>query len=153
MTVNRIVKDAELDIDIREITLMTLEEYETYMERIPKLNDYWWLRSPGQFSLSEAAVKPDGSVNREGDYINLGICAIRPVIKFNNTGGSRIEVGEQFVLGGHPFTVIDKEVAIMNDSLGCRYFRKDWKAQDANAYMQSDIKVYIEEWLEKALKG
>lgn len=35
------------NINLKEITLLSIEEYENNKDLIPFLSDWWWLRSPG----------------------------------------------------------------------------------------------------------
>ena len=59
-------KSVEGDIEVTEITLLTVEEARMLPEQIREYEDWWWLRSPGCFYSRVAGVRDDGSVYAGG---------------------------------------------------------------------------------------
>ena len=48
MIIEKIIESKQAEcIDIEEITLLSTDEAKAFMENITPINDYWWLRSPG----------------------------------------------------------------------------------------------------------
>ena len=148
MKVNQIItttRERELGIDV--ITLLSVEEYETCKEIIPRTACTWWLRSPGVRSGNAAIVYSDGSASIYGYSVNSDKVAVRPALALYDLDSSGLQVGDKFNLFGYNWTVISDVYALCDDSLGDLCFRKDSKAEGANLYELSDIRKYIHEWL------
>ena len=87
--------------DNYEINLLSAEEYEHYKDRIPHINCWWWLRSPGDYSDFTAGIDDNGSVDFRGcriDYVNG---AVRPVLKISD--GRKCKIGERVMLYSFPW--------------------------------------------------
>ena len=143
----QIVIEEERKIEIDEITLLSLEEYETYQNAIPKIAAWWWLRSP---NASIVANAPD--VDNDGLIHTISVTSddgIRPALRIKNPESFDIGIGDKFRLAGDMWTMIGDGLALCDDVVGNCAFRKNWKAQDANIYEKSDIKKWLENWAEE----
>lgn len=135
---------------IIEITLLSIEEYEEAKDNIPQSQyTYWWLRSPGYFSDYAACVSPVGGA----DYIGLGVAnvyaGVRPALRVN-PAPLNLQIGEKAQYSGRTWTYVEEGI-LLYDGIICKMpFRQDWQAEDANDYEASDIKPYLDEWLENA---
>ena len=144
MKVDKIIKKIQkVDVNISEITLLSVEEYEKYIDNIPKYDEWWWLRSPGNDSYYAAVIDGDGSVCYGGDGVGDDDDAVRPIIILQS---NNFQIKDNFILAGHIWTLIDNDKAICNDGIGNTYFRRNWQASDANDYEVSDIKKWLENW-------
>ena len=141
-----IITKKEIDIDIEGITLLSIEEYEKCKDIIPKINDWWWLRSPGYDSRSAANVSNDGSVFSFGDFVCNDFYAVRPVLIYKS---SNLQNGDKIKFADYCWTVISENMMLCDEVIGHTCFRNDWLADDSNDYEKSDIKVWLEDWLEK----
>lgn len=123
-----------------EITLLTKEEYEKYngMNRIPIVNDWWWLRSPGRDQSSAAHVHRDGSVYDNGDYVDSGYHAVRPVLKSIILN---LSVGTMFVALGNTWIMIDDHFAISVDVVSHQKYDNL-----TNTWETSYLKSWLEKW-------
>lgn len=136
--------------NIKGITLLSLEEYEELKANIPPLDDHWWLRSPGKSSDTACSAYNMGFCDTTfKTYVNLDVLAARPALIVES---SELKVGDKFQLGNHNFTMISDKYALCDNSVGHCCFRGDKKAGNANDYEASDVKKFIEDWLEKNLE-
>ena len=142
-----------IDIEIKGITLLSIEEYEAYKEHIKSVNYWWWLRSPGYDSFLAAIVNSDSSVYNFGYSVDYDRDAVRPALIFSRDS-SNLNIGDILIIAGYEWTVISDNLIHCNDSIGKCPFRKYWKAPDANIYEASDVKKFVEKWAtEKGILG
>ena len=133
---------------IESATLLSCEEVKKYGKMIPPVEENWWLRSPGISVRQATCVNgKDGYVDGAGGYVNFVDDAVRPALQSSNPVS--FQTGEKFAFGEHTFTYLGEGLAICNDIVGKCAFRKDWNAPDANVYEASDVKKYVDNWLEK----
>ena len=143
----QIVTEEERKIEIDEITLLSVEEYETYQNAIPKITLWWWLRSPGTYDVGTAT-----DVGTDGCMYNISVTSddgVRPALRIKNPESSNLKIRDKFRLAGYMWTIIGDGLALCDDVFGNCAFRKNWKAQDANIYEKSDIKKWLENWANK----
>lgn len=137
--------EIERQIEIDKITLLSVEEYQTYRNMIPKINSWWWLRSPeADYNHLCAAEVDDG-----GWVVNIAISlhsGIRPVLRIKNPESAFLKIGVKFRLADYAWTMLGDGLALCDDIIEECAFRKDWKATDANDYEKSDVKKYLEQW-------
>ncbi len=145
----QVINVNDTEIEVTEITLLSVEEYEAAKDNIPPLNEYWWLRSPGFYSNIAACVAPDGGVHDIGDYVNAGSVGVRPALRVNPQS-LNLQIGEKAQYGGHTFTRITEDMLLCDEFICKMTFRKDWQADNANDYEASDVKTFLDKWLEKA---
>lgn len=151
--------------NIKGITLLSAEEYEQFKNNIPSLNHSWWLRSPGDNGYAKYVqgyakyVQRGGYVDKYGAPISYQYVAVRPALILNSES-SRLKIKDEFKFGKQKWTVISDTYAICNDNIGERCFRAgcraDWEVEDANGenandYEKSDVKEFIEDWLESCI--
>lgn len=125
-----------------EITLLSIEEYETLCERIPHLNCWWWLRSPG-YDQRRATYVYGGNDIVYGDYVDNDSYAVRPALK-SDWIFKDIEIGSKINAYGNTWTVISDELALSDYIINFRRFDGE-----SNNYEESEIKQYLEEWLDE----
>ena len=143
----QIITHKTVDISIKEITLLSIEEFEQYRNNIPSLDARWWFRSPGYDSYRAAGIYIDGSVYHRGDYVNLDNRVVRPVIVIQLD--SNLQIGDKIELVGYTWTMIAKNMALCDKGVGQTYFRKDSEASDANVYEKSDVKKWLKAWAQE----
>lgn len=133
----------EKEVQFNGLTLLSKEEYFELKENIPKVEFWWWLRSPGLSSLSACDVYDYGRLG--GSPVNNDYDAVRPALILASE--SNFIIGDKFIFDNHHWTVVSNEYALCDDKYCYMWFREDWKASDANVYDASDIKKYIDdEW-------
>ena len=129
-----------------EITLLTKEEYEQYADRIPLVNDLWWLRSPGYRSNGAAYVNYVGSVYNYGYYVYDNGPAIRPVLITPDI--SHLSNGDTFIALGNRWVMIDDDgIAISQDVITHRRYDPV-----SNVWETSELKQWLEQWAKEGEK-
>ena len=129
-------------LDKYEITLLTVEEYRKYKSTVPNIEDWWWLRSPGNADDRAAYVCPKGAVLSRGDGIRSDDDAVRPALKSDEI---ILDVGEQFIALGNRWTVIGKGIAISNGIVATHRYDSD-----SNVWETSELKEWLEAWAKEA---
>jgi len=139
MTIYKIITT---DIDIKEVTLLSVEEYQEAKEHIKPICLNWWLRSPGDTDYKAAFVNDDN--NYISSEVVIKVLAIRPALVCDFH--SKLEIGDMFLLNGFTWTVISDHMALSDIIAEFRGFNDDWKK---NKYETSDIKKWLDKWAEK----
>ena len=123
-----------------EITLLTKEEYEKYneMQRIPIMNRWWWLRSPGSTKLLTACVYSNYHCNTTGGGVEGAILAVRPALKSKVLN---LSVGTMFTALGNTWIMIDNGFAISVDAVAHRRYD-----EGSNVWETSELKAWLEKW-------
>lgn len=132
---------------INGISLLSKKEYEARRDSIPLADGWWWLRSPGCYSDYVAYINEDGSVNDLGFPVFYSKCFVRPVLWLNQ-GSAHLKISEKFRFGDKTWTYIGDGFAIADEPFCKMAFRKDANAEDANSYEASDVKKYLDAWLD-----
>lgn len=136
----------EVDLDITNVTLLTLEEARQLSRKVRVADGVWWLRSPGYYEYSAAFVHgEDGSVDVLGFNVNEPL-GVRPALEIANLESAKLKIGDRFNLADECWTVINEDKALCDDIVGKTPFREYWRAEDANDYDASDIKKWLEKW-------
>ena len=129
------------------IFLLSEEEYEEYKDRMPQINCWWWLRSPGLDSNDAASVRNNGSADLVGSYVRSTSNGVRPALRISNLGlevRAEIRFYENYlVFNGVTWTKIDDDLYITEVPIAFRRF--DGKSED---YENSEIRKFLLEWFE-----
>ena len=133
-------------------TLLSVEEAEKLPDHLRKYNGWWRLRSPGNYQDCAATVTYGGSVDCIGDIVDFDRACVRPALKISNRESSGLKVGDRFYFSNVEFEVISSDLAFCVTDIGYCAFRENWKAADANIYEASDIKKFVDDWFNNALK-
>lgn len=144
-------------------TLLSLSEYNQYKDIIPRMHAYtdchvWWLRPSVGDSLDSDSTNSVYACPREEDYlIKTGIKTenyIRPLFCISTPDASLYEAGDKVYIAGLKYdcTVLksdkhDTVYALYDASIGCRCFD-----QESNDWERSEIKVYLDNFLEKLMR-
>lgn len=128
--------------EIEEITLLSIEEYEQYRSVIPSIDEYWWLRSPGEDSDNAAYIHYYDVVNKYGAAVDTTGIGVRPALRINVSDTSSLQPGNKVQLLFQVWTVLDvKEnqiYVLADDIVGRRRF--DSKS---NSWESSELKKWI----------
>lgn len=68
-----------------KLFLLSEDEYKKYLNKIPRVNSYWWLRSPGCNAIRASYVFPDGSVSGNGNSVNNANGGVRPALRLRRS--------------------------------------------------------------------
>lgn len=136
--------NGELAVD--EITLLTINEYDKYQDVIPLINGHWWLRSPGEDGAdynSACFVNDTGVVNEYGDVVGETYYNVRPVLKLSGLQAD-MEPGDKVVVGGHSWTLVDKEnkLVLCDEFVGHSNFDEissDWEKSKLKTWLENEF--------------
>ena len=68
---------------VKEITLLSAEEYVKYRAIIPLIDGWWWLRSPAAVKGFATGVNSVGDIDGLGFYVSYNRTAVRPTLKLD----------------------------------------------------------------------
>ena len=143
----RIYLEEKQQIEINEITLLSVDEFKANRYLISNIASWWWLRTPG-INIDYPGVEQIINGWIFAGYVSH-IEGIRPVLRIRNPKSFNLEIGDKFKLTDYIWTMLRDDLALCDDVIGKCAFRKDWKAIDANIYEKSDIKKWLENWAEE----
>ena len=70
------------DIEVTDkVWLLSIDEAEDLPKNIRKVDDWWWLRSPGSRSRDAAYVSKGGSIDAYGYFVYGGSGCVRPAMR------------------------------------------------------------------------
>lgn len=133
-------------ITIKDITLLSVDEYKRYKNTIPPKHFWWWLRSQGEEYDRAAIACGDGSLHT--NYVDNSAICVRPVIVCEPI---EIMPGTKINALGMTWTMLDGLLILCDESIGYSAFREDSDASDANNYEVSDVKKFIQNWATKEI--
>lgn len=129
---------------VEGITLLSIEEYKVAEPNIPLVDDWWWLRSPGDNSWSAACVAPGGGVVGFGCSVGNVLVGVRPALRFNPKS-AKLPIGAKVRVESFTWTHVTDGILLCDSIITRRMpFRKECKAEDANVYETSDVKKYLD---------
>ena len=135
--------------DVREITLLSVEEAMECPISILKGNSWWWLRSPGNYSFSAALVNYHGTV-RSGGFSVLDVnFAVRPALRISNL--PNLQIGDVVECLGRKWYYVVDDLILSISPIGEHFFNADSKKPDANKFEGSDIQKYLQDWLREQM--
>lgn len=105
-----IIKSIERS-DIKEISLLSLSEYERYKDSIPVAVTSWWILGKDKDDYVAHSVYTNGYSNDRLDTFDL-YDGVRPVIIVKTAAFC---IGELVLCGKFLFTAIDRNLLICND--------------------------------------
>ena len=135
------------DVDIKDITLLSIEEYEMCKDIIPEI-DNWWLRSPGIIKNCVAYVRDKDTINLDGvptDCIRI----VRPALVYEP---NNLQIGDNISLLVCEWIVISHNMMLCDRLFGYTCFNKNCEVENANDYEKSDIKGWLHDWLKERIK-
>lgn len=131
--------------DIKEITLLSIEEAERLPEKILAISIWWWLRSPGHHSYLAAYVLYDGYVSSYGNSVDDDGSAVRPALRILNL--PNLQIGDIVECLGKKWYYVGDDLILSVADIGRHCFNRDWKKSNANEFEGSDIQKYLQDWL------
>lgn len=134
------------DIDVLEVTLLSVEEAGELPKEMLKSDHSWWLRSPGYLAFEVALVDGDcGDVIDDGGLVDEEL-GVRPALKLNLKSLKR---GISFFYKGYEWEMISDDTALCKSIVGKCAFNVDG---NNNEYESSDIKQWLNDWWKKVEK-
>ena len=134
------------EIEVKEITLLSIKEYEAAKDLVPMVDSFWWLRSPGYELNYAAVVDYDGSVCDDSCNVFFTRVGIRPALRISNLESSNLLPGEKVWIAGKGWTVISNDLILCDVFVGQGPFLKTMRSTDANNFEKSDVKKWLHKW-------
>lgn len=141
--------------DVKDITLLSVEEAEKLPKKILEFPCWWWLSSQGFYSSFSAIVCDDGYVHRFGDCVDDRFYGVRPALTIKNLKpynpkvGDAVEVfNEEWYYVGNDM-ILAKTLDLNKDKSIPFYSGEDWR--DFWYYHNSDdsdVYKLSKDWLE-----
>lgn len=125
------------------IFLLSTEEYEKYKSKIPDINCWWWLRSPGYYSNYAAYVSGD-SVYDNGRYVSNSYGAVRPALRIIPGQWRLTDTNNRIFRCGMIWIEIDEDLYIAEVPITFRRFD-----EKSNNYQASEIRQFLLNWCEE----
>jgi len=129
------------DLDIKDITLISIEEAEKIPQVYREFYDWWWLKSNGSNGYQTANVSSDGSIYTYGDSIIYNRDYVRPALIVNNLESFNLPTCSKLVINNIEWIKISDNMLLCDDNSFGRH-KFDEKSND---YETSEIKKYIHE--------
>ena len=137
----QVISIVDAELNVKEITLLSAEEYYIYRHLIPQNNEWWWLRSPGPRNYRVNIVTVDGDVRTRYTWAKFG--GIRPLLKVEN---SDLKSGDKIILSNYTWTALTPKLVLCDKIVKTSVFRYDKESKNANDYNSSDVKTVLNTW-------
>lgn len=135
----------DIEIEITDISLLTLKEAEKLPKSIREYYNYWWLQTPANDSIFAATVHDDGAVVNHSSFVYYNKNAVRPAITISNLKDLGVSVGDTITIQNKKYVVISDDKVLYDDEIV--YHRFDGSTSD---YEKSEIKKVVDEWLNES---
>ena len=146
ISVDKYIKQ-QIDIEIKGITLLSLDEaVQVPIEKLA-IGSWWWLRSPGNDSNLVAGVSLDGWVGMIDNIVYYTDVVVRPALKITNPVSANLEIGDRIDALGYTWTYVLDGMALCDSSIGYHRFDKV-----SNEWETSELKRWLENWLTKKME-
>lgn len=143
-------KIIETGIDIKEITLLSIEELNSLQVPVPTeiipcwmhhKEDGWWLRSTHDgYGMTVTNDKDRIVVKKPMSHY----CGVRPVLKVDRLS-SDLQIGDNVRIFGYTWTVVSHKLILCDMIVGQTVFKHP-RSDDSNSYEISDIKKWLDKW-------
>lgn len=129
-----------ISLSIKEVTLLSKEEYIKNRELISLMRGFWWLRSPGYYKFDATYVRSDG-IFYDFD-VNDDHGGVRPALKIQ--GRHDLIPGDKIRIAEYTFTVLHGDLVLCDTCIGTSMF--DYESND---FKTSVIRKYLYDWAKK----
>ena len=134
---------------LEKITLLSLEEYTKNEKIIPVIEEYWWLRTPGD-NFNACYVYPNGNADACGFHVYLETISVRPALKLNLEFDdplywhrTKTLVGAKIKYGKYTWTILNTKngelYALCDEVISKHYFD-----EETNIWEESELKHWLE---------
>lgn len=138
------MQEVDIHKTVDEIFLLSVDEYRKYIDVIPQIENWWWLRTPGAYEKYVAMINRNGSITERGEYVNFCWMCVRPALTITDDDFVKLKVGERYAKYDFPWIKIDNTLAIAEVPIGFRRFDTE-----SNDYEKSEVRQYILNWLKQ----
>ena len=135
-------------------TLLSVEEVkELLSDEDRAYYEWWWTRTVGTDNHCVADISVYGNIYTKGNRPDLDYSiVVRPVLIISGLKESGFGIGDTFKFDGKIFKIISENLAFCTEDIGHHQFNNDFKAEDANIYDNSEVRRFVDEWFENAMR-
>ena len=137
--------------NIQEITLLSVEEANRLSKSDRTIDGWWWLRSPGKPHHHAAFVNYNGEISSFGTPVTRDYGCVRPALRIS-CFPPNLTVGSKTELFGCCWTKISRDLLLCDTSVGTTAFHELVLDPNPNEFETSDIRVWLNKWLESQPK-
>ena len=131
------------DLDIEEITLLSVEEAIKLPDNILAIDRWWWLRSPSYNQNRAVFVLSDGDVFVSGWPVNSGSRSVRPALRISNLKSYDLKSYDIIKFLNNLWYVISDDMLLSVKAVGQTAFNNDAIKPNANKFEGSDIQKWL----------
>lgn len=136
----------QIDAIYDKICLLTKAEYRLYKSKIPRIDCWWWLRSPHDGQRYVDSVM--NNKLRDDCFLSLyHTLAIRPVLKYSNLTIEPSKKPNCFMWNEVRWVIIDEKRKMAISEMPIAFDKFDDKSND---YSTSYIRKWLLDWYEEA---
>lgn len=132
---------------IKEISILSEEEFEYFKPSIPTVDAYCWLRSPGETDGFNVVV--NNAVGEDKRYFDVFACSdrhVRPTMKVCNDHG--YQNGDRVELFGMTWTVLTSDNNICLILCDQTIAKRRFDSQIGRVWESSALKKWLRAWVE-----
>ena len=137
--------------DIKEITLLSVEEAKRVPKNILATVEWWWLRDPGEYPNLAADVIFGGSIKSGGIDVERSYIAVRPALRIKNINSYKLKIGDIVECFGRTWYYVGDDLILSRGRIRKHCFNCDYNKPNANKFEGSDIQKYLQDWLKRKL--
>lgn len=143
------ITETDFDIEIKGVTLLSLDEYYKYKDLIPEVLDFnfWWTKTPVGIASAYAIDDVDGSVYEFGYGVNLNSMGVRPALLLKDKDFKLLHLKDRVLVDNCFYTIVDFNynhgfaLAVCDKILYNNYFNDT----DDNTWETSSLKNDLEQ--------
>ena len=134
--------------NIKEITLLTIEDAKRLNRLILASPKWWWLRSPGINQRCVSLVQANGDIYHTGVEVNSALGGVRPALKINGIEQLNLNIGDRVCCLNHTWFYVGNDLILFEYLAGvCKYNYM----RNGNEFDGSIIQTLLTHWLSKEL--
>lgn len=134
-------------LEIKEVTLLSIEEAKLAEENIPGIlastGETWWLRPSSDYDYNAAHVDVDDTIYLDGDLVSYNF-GVRPALRIDNLESNHLQIGDKIQIAHHSWTVISDDLVLCDEIITREPFNP--AKTRGNDYESSHIKEFVTKW-------
>ena len=139
------ITETDFDIEIKGVTLLSLDEYYKYEDLIPIEDELWWTRT--SVGIASAKAIQGNYVRPNGYGVNMNYLGVRPALLLENKDFRLLHLKDRILVDGYFYIIVDLNynhgsvLAVCDEILYSSCFNDT----DDNAWETSSLKQDLEQ--------
>jgi hypothetical protein len=141
-------------LHFESVTLLSVQEVKDLLSDEDRAyHEWWWTRTVGTDDRCVADISVYGNIYTKGNRPDLDhSIVVRPALIISGLKESGFKIGDTFKFEGKIFKIISENLAFCTEDIGHHQFNDDFKAEDANIYDNSEVKKFVGQWFDEAMR-